>query len=206
MKKNTTTLQVKEKMQKVYDYIKAYTEDNNFPPTIREICKYCEIPSTGSAFYYVEKLIAEGRIDKANALTRIFAPKHYNKTFKKAPIIDKILVENTSIFDEKNIVSVFPLTKEFEGEKGCFAIKVKDNLMINSGIVKGDMVICKKFSYYSSGDLAAIVVNGCAIIRKIFSKDCILYCGADCEGDFTDIKVEDSNNIIGKVLGIVRKF
>ena len=206
MKKGYISTKVLEKMQKVRAFINDYTKKYDFSPSIRDICKACDIPSTASALYYVRKLIKHGELDKNTLLSRVYTPKHYNKTFLRVPIIDKILTENTSVFDEKNVVGLCPLPTEYNDEKDCFALKIKDNSMINCGLIKGDTAICRKFSYFSNGDLAVVLIDGEAKVRKVYNEKCILIAKTDCSSENIKENLHLESNIIGKVVGFIRKF
>ncbi len=206
MPRLTTSEQVLEKMERVYDFIHDYIKKHDYSPTIREICAECNIPSTGSAFYYVHKLIEQGRLEQSTLFTRVFTPKYYSRTFIKAPIINKIKAENTSIFDEVNIEGVCPLPSEFYGEKGCFSFKIKDDYMANCSLKKGDVAICKKFSNFSNGELAVVVLNGEVFARKVYNIDCRLLARTDYDGEVIEMYIGSDSDIIGKVIGIIRKF
>lgn len=45
-----------QKINEVYDFIKEFTEENNYPPTVREIGQHIGIKSTATVYYYLEKL------------------------------------------------------------------------------------------------------------------------------------------------------
>jgi repressor LexA len=206
MRKDYVSQKVLEKMQKVRVFINNYTKNHDYSPSIRDICKFCEIPSTASALYYVRKLIKNGELDKNTLPSRVYTPKHYNKTFNKVPIIDKITTENTCIFDEVNVIGLCPLPNEFSSESNCFALKIKDNLMINSGLVKGDIAICKNLSYFSNGDLAVVLIDNEAKVRRVFNENCILLAKTDNNSENAQDNLHFESNIIGKVIGLIRKF
>ncbi len=200
-----TSDQVLEKMERVYEFISQFIKENHYSPTIREICRRCDIPSTGSAFYYVHKLKKQGRIDQSNLMGRVFTPKFYNETFEKAPVLNKIKVENTTIFDEENIEGVFPIPAEFKGERDCFVFKIKDNYMLNCGFMKNDYAICKKFSNFSNGDIAVVVLEGVVTARRVYNIDCRLLARTDFDGEMIETYIGQDSNIIGKVIGITRR-
>ncbi len=204
--KGRTTEEVLKKMEKVYSFIHEYTKKHDYSPTIREICKYCNIPSTGGAFYYVDKLIKQGRLKQSNLQTRVFTPIYYQQNCVKVPVIGKIKTENTSIFDEINLEGVFPLPTEFESERDCFAFKVTDDYMANSGFMKNDTAICKKFSNFSGGDLAVVILNGEPKIRRVYNVNCKLITRTDYDGEVIETPIGPNENIIGKVIGITRKL
>jgi len=49
-----------EKLVKVMDYIRKFTEENGFTPSVREIAKECEIKSTATVHSYLERLQDKG--------------------------------------------------------------------------------------------------------------------------------------------------
>ena len=54
-----------EKLVKVMDYIRKFTEENGFTPSVREIAKECEIKSTATVHSYLERLQDKGYLNKA---------------------------------------------------------------------------------------------------------------------------------------------
>ena len=61
MTRLTTSNKVLEKMDCVYNFMLKYIKTHDYAPTIREICVECKILSTASAYYYVKKLVEQGR-------------------------------------------------------------------------------------------------------------------------------------------------
>ena len=47
---------------KVLQFIKDYTKENGYPPTYRDIGDGCELKSTSSVTWYLDKLKRAGRI------------------------------------------------------------------------------------------------------------------------------------------------
>jgi len=53
---------ISEKRKRVLDFIAAYIEEKNYPPTLRDIGKGCGISSTAVVQYYVKVLERDGYI------------------------------------------------------------------------------------------------------------------------------------------------
>ena len=51
-----------EKLTRVMDYIRKFTEENGYTPSVREIGKECGIKSTATVHSYIEKLQNRGYI------------------------------------------------------------------------------------------------------------------------------------------------
>ena len=51
-----------EKLDKTLAFIKKFIRENNYPPSVREICKEVGFKSTASVQYYLDKLESDGLI------------------------------------------------------------------------------------------------------------------------------------------------
>ncbi len=94
----------------------------------------------------------------------------------------------------------------FDPEK-CFVIRVKGQSMRDAGICEGDFAIVRQQNSVEHGDMAVIIINGCATIKQILFQNDKIILRAYNEA-FEDIILEKgSENIIsGKLVGIVRKL
>ena len=53
-----------EKLIKVMDYIRKFSEENGYTPSVREIGKECGIKSTATVHSYIERLQSKGYLNK----------------------------------------------------------------------------------------------------------------------------------------------
>ncbi len=83
-----------------------------------------------------------------------------------------------------------------------FVLNVKDNNMINAGIVLGDRVTVKKQSRAEDGDIIVSIFNGEVTIARYFKDNNACKLQFASEGS-TSI-VLDNVTILGKVVGISR--
>ena len=54
-----------DKLIRVMDYIRKFSEENGYTPSVREIGKECGIKSTATVHSYLEKLQTRGYLNKA---------------------------------------------------------------------------------------------------------------------------------------------
>ena len=54
--------QLTEREKEVLSFIKSYRNENQFSPSLRDICRGCYLGSTNSAAYYVDQLVRKGAI------------------------------------------------------------------------------------------------------------------------------------------------
>ena len=45
-----------EKLEKIYNFLQQFTDENGFPPSVREIASQFNIKSTSTVQYYLEKM------------------------------------------------------------------------------------------------------------------------------------------------------
>lgn len=55
---------------RIYDYIVDYIKEHSYAPSVRDIRHDCNISSTSVVNYYLEKLVEEGRIERAPYIAR----------------------------------------------------------------------------------------------------------------------------------------
>ena len=55
-----------EKLTRVMDYIRKFTEENGYTPSVREIGQECGIKSTATVHSYLERLKLRGLLSKAD--------------------------------------------------------------------------------------------------------------------------------------------
>lgn len=54
---------ITNKQLKVFDAIKSYIDEHNYPPTTRELCKILGFASTSTIYSYLRRLQRHGLID-----------------------------------------------------------------------------------------------------------------------------------------------
>jgi repressor LexA len=54
----------------VLAYIKSYMDAKGFPPSVREIAESLGMKSTNSVHYYIQRLVADGVIERPKGLAR----------------------------------------------------------------------------------------------------------------------------------------
>ena len=139
-----------EKLVKVMDYIRKFTEENGFTPSVREIAKECEIKSTATVHSYLERLQDKGYLNKATNKKRAVS-------FGKGATVNIPLVGTVTagqpIFAYENYEDYYTFpASEFKGEE-LFMLRVQGTSMIEAGIKDGDKIIVRKQTTADNGDI-----------------------------------------------------
>ena len=190
-----------EKIRLVYEYIEAYVQDNGFPPSVREICIACNIKSTASVYDYIENLVANGLLSKSTSKKRAITSNKSKCNYKAVPVIGTVTA-GQPILAYENIEGYYPLPDDFGTD--IFMLSVIGNSMIDAGIFNGDKIIVKKQSTAENGDIVVAFFEDKATIKRFYKKDdYVVLHPENCT--MQDI-ILPSINILGKVVGLVRKI
>lgn len=184
----------------VFKFIQKFISENGFAPSVREICKECNIKSTATVYNIINQLKERGLLDKSDVKRRAISLK--NKTVT-VPLIGTVAA-GQPIFASQNYEDFFTLPENiFTGEE-LFMLTVKGDSMIKIGIFNGDKVVVEKQQTADNGDIVVALVEDSATVKRFFKREgkIILHPENDDMNDF----VFDNVEIIGKVVGLIRKI
>lgn len=202
------------KEEQLLDFIKNYLSSNGYPPTVREMCKAIKVSSTSTIFYYLNKLENSNKIKKNPNKNRALEIVTDNDTntitaiesttnMTRIPVLgtvtcgEPILAVQTS--EEYFMVS----PTLFKGDD-LFMLTAKGDSMINAGIYDGDKIVLRQQSTANNGDIVAALIEDSATIKRYFKENG--YYRLQPENDDFEPIIVDDVRILGKVVGLVRKF
>ena len=194
-----------KKLYAVLDFINEYSEDNGFPPTVRDMCRELGIKSTATAYDYINRLRDKGLLDKAEGKKRAVALKCGESV--RVPLIGTVIA-GQPIFATENFEGFYALPPaEFRGDN-LFMLRVKGNSMIEAGIYNGDKVVVQKQETADNGEIVVAMfddgISEGATVKRLFKRDgkIVLHPENSELNDF----VLDEVTILGKVVGLIRSM
>lgn len=195
----------KRKLDDVLQFINEYTDENGFPPTVREICARLQIKSTATAYDYVNRLKEMGMLQKTAGKKRAVAVTNTNSV--RVPLIGTVTA-GTPILAAENYEGYYILpTAEFRGDD-LFLLTVKGDSMIEAGIFSGDKIVVRKQDTAENGDIVVAMfddgIEEGATVKRFFRRDgkFILHPENSALSDY----VLNEVTILGKVIGLLRSF
>mgnify|MGYP001625073230 FL=1 len=195
----------KRKLDAVLQFINRYTDENGFPPTVRDICAELQIKSTATAYDYVNRLKEMGYLQKTAGKKRAVSLASSNTV--RVPLIGTVTA-GAPILAAENYEGYYTLpTAEFSGED-LFLLTVKGDSMIEAGIFNGDKIVVRKQSSAENGDIVVAMfddgIEEGATVKRFFRRDgkIILHPENSALTDY----VLDNVTILGKVIGLLRSF
>lgn len=202
------------KEEQLFNFIKNYQNENGYPPTVREMCKSMKVSSTSTIFYYLNKLEKSNKIKKSpnknRALEIIDNESHTITTINQSEEnLTKIPVLGTVTCGEPILAvqtseEYFVVSKTLFKGDDLFMLTAKGDSMINAGIYDGDKIILRQQSSANNGDIVAALIDDSATIKRFFKENGHFRLQPEND-NFSPIIVDDVK-IIGKVVGLVRKF
>ena len=195
----------KRELDDVLQFINEYTDENGFPPTVREICARLQIKSTATAYDYVNRLKEMGMLQKTAGKKRAVAVTNTNSV--RVPLIGTVTA-GTPILAAENYEGYYTLpTAEFRGDD-LFLLTVKGDSMIEAGIFSGDKIVVRKQDTAENGDIVVAMfddgIEEGATVKRFFRRDgkFILHPENSALSDY----VLNEVIILGKVIGLLRSF
>ncbi len=207
---------ISAKQQKVLDYIRLFTQQHGYPPSVRDICQGLEMKSTSTAHGYLERLEKQGYIRRDPAKTRAIelvglegsSSELDGDTMQRmvsVPLMGNVAA-GEPLLAEELCEEVYYMPKSLvpceEGE--VFALQIKGDSMVNAGILDGDKIIVKRAETADNGEIVVALVDNEATCKRFFKeKDRVRL---QPENDFMAPMFFKNVMVLGKVVGLVRQY
>lgn len=196
-----------QKIKEVYDFIKQFIDENNYPPTVREIGAHIGVKSTATVYYYLEKLRNDGLITQGSNKNRaigITAQSNVGQV-NVLPLVGRISA-GTGNLAVQDIDGYYPVPKDLFGGDNLFLLRVQGDSMINAGIDDGDLVVVNSQTRASVGEIVVATWEDQATVKRLRSTSpFVLHPENDSMEDIF-LSDDQSPAILGKVVGCLKKF
>ena len=152
--------------QKILDYISAYTDDNGYPPSVREVCQAVGLRSPSTVHSHLKILQDAGLLEKGEGKTRSITLKNHSSGVKKIPILG-VVTAGLPILMQEDILGYIP----FEYHVGeYFALRVRGDSMIGAGILEGDAVIVRRQETADNHAIVVAMLEDEATVKRLLLK------------------------------------
>ena len=199
------------KQEVVLRELKKYMAKKGYPPTVRDLCEATGLSSTATVQVHLDNLQSKGYINKDNRKNRtieILVPNEYdkrNESIVSVPLLGKASCGNPiEAIEQPNEYFDLPVTM-INGKKEVFTLKTSGDSMINVGIYDGDIIVVEKRNDAKNGDTVVALTDDNEVTVKTFYKETDHF-RLQPENDYMEPIILDSVTILGKVIGLYRKF
>ena len=199
------------KQEIILTNIKKFMAEKGYAPTIRELCKICNLNSTATMFVHLKNLTKKGYINQTESKFRTIelnVPNEYaikDEEVVSVPLLGKVAAGNP-IEAIENPNEYFSLPKEFVPKNhDVFTLEVNGESMINVGIFDGDIVIVKRQNNANNGEIVVAMTDDNEVTLKRFYKESD-HIRLQPENDFLEPIILNNVTILGKAIGLYRKI
>ena len=179
--------ELSKRQKDILDFIASFTQENHYPPTVREIGKAVGLSSPSSVQTQLTKLADMGYIKRDSAKSRSMvvtdkrtpnvpaaAPQQVDgHSVAMLPLMGRVAA-GTPILAEQNIEEEVPIPIALFGDSSSFLLTVHGESMIDAGILDGDVLLVKEQQSADDGDIVVALLNDEATVKTYYrEKDCI---------------------------------
>jgi len=200
-----------KKQKEVLEFIKQFYADNKYPPSIRQICSAINLSSPATVHVHINHLVDKGFIKRSkegNRALELLVPNEYEthgEDVVNVPLLGKVTagspIEAIEMPNEFFSLPSYLIPKQ----KEVFTLKVDGESMINKGIFSDDIVIVERTETAKNGDMVVAMNDDNEVTLKTFNKE-NGYFRLQPENDFMEPIILNNVTILGKAIGLYRKF
>jgi len=187
-----------DKQEKILEFLNAYVEENGYPPAVREICAAVGLRSTATVSYHLNELKKQGRIKGEPNKRRAIALPDGQKQ-GRIPVVG-VVTAGLPILAVQNIEGSIP----WDGDSGCFALRVRGDSMIGAGILDGDKVIVRPQQDADNGEIVVALLEDEATVKRLHRENGEVWLLPENPA-YAPIDARQAQ-IIGKVKGVLREY
>ncbi len=195
----------------ILQIIKELIAKNGYPPTVREIGEKADLHSPATIHFHLTKLEEKGYIKKGNSKNRTIEVLVPNEFIEKkddvveVPLLGKVTAGSPiEAIEMPNEFFALPANL-IPAKSDVFTLTVSGESMINVGIYDGDILIVeKKETAHNGQTVVAMNENNEATVKTFYKENG--HFRLQPENDTMDPIILDKVTILGKVIGLYRKF
>lgn len=218
---------IKKRQKDVYDYVKSFTSERGYAPTLEEIQEMFGFKSISTAHYHIKKLQEAGYLEKQIGKSRSLKAVDINfghQLLKKIPqyfslpVVGSANCGPASIFAIEEPREYMTVSAERLGKinkEGLFIVEAEGNSMNGSkvganklSIENGNYVVVdSNITSPSDGDYVLSIIDGCANIKKFKKLDGrFALISESTSKDFRPIYLDSSDDFMvnGKVINVLK--
>lgn len=206
-----------DRQEEILSFIKQFTIESGYPPTLREIGKHFQISSTFGVKRHLEALVKKGFINVESNASRgisllkknideiIDAEWSNAEAFIKIPVVGRVAAGFPIDAVENHEGSLVVDPSFLKRSENAFALRVKGDSMINAGINDKDLVIVSPTEQAKNGDIVVALLNDEATVKRFeITNNKIRLIAENNSYNPIEVKNRDDFKLVGKVKGVVR--
>jgi repressor LexA len=199
-------LNLTKRQQEIFEFIKRYSGEHGYPPTVRDIGKAIGLTSSSTVHAHLSNLEKIGLLrrdpTKPRAIELLVDKAKSIVGPSGLPLVGQVAAGAPILADE-NVEEYVELPPIAGGEDGEFILRVKGDSMKDAGILDGDHVTVRKQETAKNGEIVVALVGDEATVKRYFKESD--HVRLQPENDAHEpIRTRDAQ-VVGKVVGLCRR-
>lgn len=204
---------ISSRQEKILKFINKKIKESGYPPSVREIARAVNLSSSATVHSHLKKLEEKGYLKRNPSKPRAISLLSRKgdgsvdtgiNNLVYVPVVGRIAA-GRPILAEENIDDYFPLTPDFvKGKKEVFILHVRGDSMVNAGILDRDYIVVRKQDTAINGEIIVALLEDEATVKRFFKTNKKIKLMP--ENDHMEPIVVKEVKILGKVIGVIRKY
>ncbi len=154
-----------DKAQRILDFVNQFVQENGYSPSVREIGAAVGLRSTASVSYHIQALQEKGLLQTPDSKGRKRALVAGSRP-GQIPIVGVVTAGVPILAVENQEGSLC-----WDGDPGCFALRVRGDSMLGAGILSGDLVVVRPQQTASDGQIVVARLEDEATVKRLSRKN-----------------------------------
>ncbi len=166
---------ITDRQKEVLTFISGFTEENGYPPTVREISEHFQI-SIRAVQDHIIALQKKGYLSQSQKRSRSIRVLSDMRDKEQLPYVSKVPLLGTvaagkPLLCEENIDGYVNLSEPFvRPGKNYFALRVRGLSMINAGILDGDLAVIEQAETAADGQIIVAVIDDAITLKRYYKE------------------------------------
>jgi len=187
-----------DKADRILEYVNEFVQENGYAPSVREIGAAVGLRSTASVSYHIQALQDKGLLQSPGEKGRKRSIVT-NARQGQIPVIG-VVTAGVPILAYENQEG----TMAWDGEPGCFALRVRGDSMVGAGILSGDKVVVRPQQTANDGQIVVARIGDEATVKRLRRRNGQVWLMP--ENDAYEPIDGSEAELIGLVKAVVREY
>lgn len=207
-----------KRQKAIYDYIRAYTAEKGYPPSVREIGAAVGLKSPSTVHMHLKSLEELGLIQRDPKKPRTIEvvgqttpdgegivpiTQDLDANSITLPVVGHVAA-GVPILAEQNVEERLTLPTSIVGDASTFMLRVHGQSMVNAGILDGDYIVVKEQPDAHDGEIVVALVDDSATVKTFYREQGRIR--LQPENDAMEPIYVENPTILGRVTALIRSI
>jgi repressor LexA len=200
-------LNLTKRQREIFDFIKRYSSEHGYPPTVRDIGKAIGLTSSSTVHAHLSNLEKLGLVRRDPTKPRALellgeAARKVVSGPSGLPLVGRVAA-GSPILAEENVEEYVEVPQLAGGEEGEYILRVRGDSMKDAGILDGDCVVVHRQETANNGEIVVALVGEEATVKRYFRETDHIRLQPENEA-MEPIRTREAV-VMGRVVGVFRR-